>query len=164
MRTAWPRDHPERMTSRHVCAASISMLPLSSTSTGLTMIRLLTDMPAGVLGLEAVGDVEKEDYEKVIVPAVEEAIAREGKIRVVYVLGHEFDEYEAGAVWEDLKLGVRHPVSSEADRPSHRLHHRPGQRPGRRPSPAPQRAARPLGGRDPASAVVRSPAEADPTS
>lgn len=55
------------------------MLPLSSASTGLTMIRLLTDMPAGVLGLEAVGDVEKEDYEKVIVPAVEEAIAREAR-------------------------------------------------------------------------------------
>ena len=33
------------------------------------MIRLLGDMPAGVLGLEAVDDVEKEDYENVIVPA-----------------------------------------------------------------------------------------------
>lgn len=77
------------------------------------MIRLLPDMPAGVLGLEAVDDVEKEDYEHVIVPAVEAEIARHEKVRLVYVLGHEFDEYEGEAVWEDLKLGVRHPASFE---------------------------------------------------
>jgi hypothetical protein len=77
------------------------------------MIRLLSDMPAGVLGLEAVDDVEKEDYENVVVPAVEDAIARRGKVRLVYVLGREFDDYEGEAVWEDLKLGVRHPASFE---------------------------------------------------
>lgn len=77
------------------------------------MIRVLSDMPAGVLGLEAVDDVEKEDYENVIVPAVDEAIAEHGKVRLVYVLGPEFDDYEGGAVWEDLKLGVRHPASFE---------------------------------------------------
>jgi hypothetical protein len=77
------------------------------------MIRQLDDMPEGVLGLEAVDDVEKEDYEKVVLPAVEEAHARHGKLRVVYVLGPAFDEYEGGAVWEDLKLGLRHPATFE---------------------------------------------------
>ena len=77
------------------------------------MIRLLRDMPAGVLGLEAVDDVEKEDYENVILPAVEKAIAENGKVRLVYVLGHEFDDYEGGAVWEDLKLGAKHPTAFE---------------------------------------------------
>lgn len=77
------------------------------------MIRLLGHMPAGVLGLEAVDDVEKEDYENVIVPAINEAIAQHGKVRLVYVLGPEFDDYEGEAVWEDLKLGVRHPTSFE---------------------------------------------------
>lgn len=70
-------------------------------------------MPVGVLGLEAVDDVEKADYEDVVVPAVEQAIAEHGKVRLVYVLGHEFDEYERDAVWEDLKLGVRHPTDFE---------------------------------------------------
>jgi hypothetical protein len=77
------------------------------------MIRLLSGMPTGVLGLEAVDDIEKEDYEKVLVPAVEAAIAEHGKVRLVYVLGHEFDEYEGEAVWEDVKLGARHPASFE---------------------------------------------------
>ena len=75
------------------------------------MIRLLSDMPAGVLGFEAVDDVEKEDYENVIVPVINKAIAEHGKVRLVYVLGPEFDDYEGGAVWEDLKLGARHPAS-----------------------------------------------------
>ncbi len=77
------------------------------------MIRLLGDMPTGVLGFEAVDDVEKEDYENVLVPAVEAAIAEHGKVRLVYVLGHEFDDYEGEAVWEDVKLGARHPASFE---------------------------------------------------
>lgn len=77
------------------------------------MIRVRHDMPAGVLGFEAVDDVEKEDYEDVFLPAVEAAIAEHGKVRLVYVLGPEFDEYEGDAVWEDLKLGARHPASFE---------------------------------------------------
>lgn len=70
-------------------------------------------MPAGVLGLEAIDDVEEEDYEEVLIPAVEAAIAEHGKVRLVYVLGPDFDEYEGEAVWEDLKLGARHPSSFE---------------------------------------------------
>jgi stage II sporulation SpoAA-like protein len=77
------------------------------------MIRLLSGMPPGVLGLEAIDEVEEEDYRNVIVPAVEAAIAEHGKARLVYVLGPEFDEYEGDAVWEDLKLGSRHPASFE---------------------------------------------------
>jgi hypothetical protein len=77
------------------------------------MIRLLGHMPPGVLGLEAIDDVEEEDYEKVILPAVNEAFAEHGKLRLVYLLGPEFDDYEGEAVWEDLKIGARHPASFE---------------------------------------------------
>ena len=77
------------------------------------MIRIMDGMPAGVLGLQAIDDVEKEDYRNVVVPAVEAALAEHEKVRLVYVLGPEFDEYEEDAVWEDLKLGARHPASFE---------------------------------------------------
>lgn len=77
------------------------------------MIRLLDDMPPGVLGIEAIDDVEKEDYENVIGPALNAALAEHDKVRLVYVLGPEFDDYEGEAVWEDLKLGVRHPTAFE---------------------------------------------------
>ncbi|MDQ0375725.1 STAS/SEC14 domain-containing protein [Cellulomonas humilata] len=77
------------------------------------MIRLLDDMPAGVLGFQAVDDVEREDYAEVLLPAIRSAIAEHGKVRLLYVLGPEFDDYEGGAVWEDLKLGASHPASFE---------------------------------------------------
>lgn len=77
------------------------------------MLRILRNMPVGVLGLEAIDDVEEEDYQNVLIPAVEAAIAEHGKVRLVYVLGPAFDEYEGEAVWEDLKLGARHPASFE---------------------------------------------------
>ena len=80
------------------------------------MIRLLGDMPVGVLGIEAIDDVEKEDYQNVLLPAVEAALAEHGKVRLVYVLGPEFDDYEGEAVWEDLKLGVGTRRRSSASR------------------------------------------------
>ena len=43
------------------------------------MIRVLGDMPAGVLGFEAIDDVEKEDYENVLVPAINQAVAVQGR-------------------------------------------------------------------------------------
>jgi hypothetical protein len=77
------------------------------------MIRLLGGMPVGVLGLEAVDDVEKQDYDNVVVPAADAVIAEHGKVRLVYVLGPEFDDCEGDAIWEDLKLGERHPAAFE---------------------------------------------------
>ena len=72
------------------------------------MIERLTDLPAGVVGLKAVGDVDGEDYETVIIPAVEEALEGRDKARLLYVLGPEFDEYEHDAFLEDAKLGMHH--------------------------------------------------------
>ena len=77
------------------------------------MIRRRRDMPDGVLGFEAVGDVEADDYEDVLGPAIEAAVAEQGKVRLVYVFGPDFDEYEGEAMWEDLKLGLRHPTAFE---------------------------------------------------
>ena len=58
---------------------------------------------AGVLGLEAIDDVEQEDYQDVVVPAINAAIAEHGKVRLVYLLGPQFDEYE-GASFERIAI------------------------------------------------------------
>lgn len=70
-------------------------------------MELLEDLPDNVVGVRAVGEVEDDDYEDVLVPAVEEALSRYDKIRLLYVLGPEFTGYEADAMWEDTKLGMR---------------------------------------------------------
>ncbi len=41
-------------------------------------------------------------------PAVDAALRHRDKIRLLYVLGEEFDGYSAGAAWEDTKLGISH--------------------------------------------------------
>ena len=71
------------------------------------MIRALEGMPTGVVGLEAVGRVTDEDYEQVLVPTIGAALEH-GDLRLLYVLGREFDSYSAGAVWADTKLFAGH--------------------------------------------------------
>lgn len=72
------------------------------------MIRLLTDLPEGVVGIEAVGHVEADDYANVVEPAVRAALEHSDKVRLLYVLGEGFEGYSAAASWEDAKLGIGH--------------------------------------------------------
>jgi hypothetical protein len=61
-----------------------------------------------VVAIRAVGDVVADDYADVIIPAVEQALAAREKIRLLYVLGPDFEEYEGEAIWEDAKFGTHH--------------------------------------------------------
>jgi hypothetical protein len=71
------------------------------------MLQPLDELPPGVIGFEAVGEVEADDYERVLDPAVD-AAANDGRIRLVYVLGDRFTGYSAGAAWQDTRLGLTH--------------------------------------------------------
>lgn len=70
------------------------------------MIRLIEGLPDGVLGIEAVGRVEASDYETVLDPAVKAHLERHDTVRLLYVLGEEFEGYAPGAALEDAKLGL----------------------------------------------------------
>jgi hypothetical protein len=70
------------------------------------MITALTDLPEGVTGFEASGKLQAEDYRDVLLPAIEQASAK-GEVRVVIVIA-DFDGLTAGALWEDLKMGIQH--------------------------------------------------------
>ena len=70
------------------------------------MIELLDDMPAGVIGFEASGKLEADDYRNVIPPALVRA-AESGEVRFLIVF-REFQGMSGGAVWQDLKVGVEH--------------------------------------------------------
>ena len=77
------------------------------------MIEMMTDLPDNVLGIEAKGDVTDDDYDDVLIPAVEAHLTEHDKIRLLYVMGDEFDGYTMGAMWDDTKLGFKHPRSWE---------------------------------------------------
>jgi hypothetical protein len=72
------------------------------------MIQPIEGAPTGILAFKAVGTDETADYETVLKPAVEAAIAEHGKVRLVYELGPEYEGYSAGAAWEDTKLWAPH--------------------------------------------------------
>jgi len=75
------------------------------------MIERLDDMPAGTLGFRAKGEIEREDYDDVLVPELKQALEGGGGLRALYVI-EDLDEIEPGALWADSKLGfellVRH--------------------------------------------------------
>src|SRR3974390_3072285 len=70
------------------------------------MITELSDMPTGVIGFEASGKIQAEDYRDVVLPAIERA-AKAGEVRFLIVMP-KFEGMSGGAVWQDLKVGVEH--------------------------------------------------------
>ena len=72
------------------------------------MLERITGLPDNVLGVEAKGEVTGEDYESVLIPAVEEKLTRHKSIRCLYHLGSEFEKFDAKAMWDDAKMGLQH--------------------------------------------------------
>ena len=72
------------------------------------MLRRLGNLPAGVDGVEALGKVSRDDYEKVLNPLLEEAHRNGRRVRFLYRLGPEFEGFTPGAAWEDFRLGLKY--------------------------------------------------------
>ena len=60
-------------------------------------------MPPGTVGFRATGEIEREDYDNVLTPELNRALAA-GELRTLYVI-EDLDEIEPGALWADSKLG-----------------------------------------------------------
>jgi SpoIIAA-like len=75
------------------------------------VIERLTDMPPGTIGFRAAGEIEREDYDEVLVPDLHRALEAGGGLRTLYLI-EDLDEIEPGALWADTRLGfdlgVRH--------------------------------------------------------
>ena len=68
------------------------------------MIEQLRDMPPGTLGFRASGEIEDDDYEDVLEPALRRALEAGDGLRTLYVI-EDLDEIEGDALWADAKLG-----------------------------------------------------------
>jgi len=77
------------------------------------MLKKMRDMPHGTIGFEAVGDVEDDDYEEVVAPALRQWISERGKIRLLYLFGPRLAEYEGDALAEEAKFVAAHPAAYE---------------------------------------------------
>ncbi|AKB78258.1 Amidases related to nicotinamidase [Methanosarcina horonobensis HB-1 = JCM 15518] len=77
------------------------------------MIEIIPGLPDNVLAVTVSGILTGEDYEKVLVPAIEDKVQKYGKIRILYQLGEKFEGFTDEAMLEDTKFGIRHFTSFE---------------------------------------------------
>lgn len=77
------------------------------------MIEMIPNQPDNILGFTARGQVTGEDYESVLIPAVEARLKINPKIRLLYHLAEDFSGFDAGALWDDAKVGLGHLTAWE---------------------------------------------------
>jgi SpoIIAA-like len=77
------------------------------------MLRRITDMPAGTIGFEAIGEVEDDDWEDAVEPVLRREMADGRKVRLLYLLGPQAHEVEGDAMGADTRFRARHASSFE---------------------------------------------------
>lgn len=69
-------------------------------------VTLMQGLPDDTVGISVRGVIDPADYSDKIVPAIEAALARHEKIKVLYEVGPEFQAFTPGALWSDTRLGT----------------------------------------------------------
>jgi hypothetical protein len=72
------------------------------------MLELIDDLPPGILGVRATGTVSRDDYERVVLPRLDEARRRDQRLRFLYHLGPQFGGFTPGGAWEDFRVGLQY--------------------------------------------------------
>ena len=72
------------------------------------MLKIMNDLPDNVLGVSAEGKITGNDYETVLIPAVEEKLKANKKISMLYHLGNSFSGFDLSAMIDDAKIGMKH--------------------------------------------------------
>jgi hypothetical protein len=75
------------------------------------MLRSISDMPAGTIGFEAIGEVEDDDWEEAVEPVLRREIADGRKVRLLYLLGPDARDVEGDAMSADTGFRMRHATS-----------------------------------------------------
>jgi len=76
------------------------------------MLKLMDVGADNVVAVRGSGEITKDDYLSILVPAAQDAFSKHDKIRVLYLIEDDA-EYGAGAMFEDALLGVKHLLGWE---------------------------------------------------
>lgn len=71
------------------------------------MLQFINDLPDYVVGIHATGEVTRNDYERVLLPKIDELLKRQHEINYLLVLETSVQNFTAGSWWEDLKMGLK---------------------------------------------------------
>jgi hypothetical protein len=72
------------------------------------MITILPETTGYTLAVKASGKLTAENYETVFIPILEKLIKHYGRIRLLMQFDEHFEGWEAGAMWNDAKFGLKH--------------------------------------------------------
>lgn len=72
------------------------------------MITVHKTTDGALLEIELTGEVTSRDYTNTLVPAIEAALQEHDQVRMLVIVGPDFEGYDLGAAWEDTKLGLSH--------------------------------------------------------
>jgi hypothetical protein len=72
------------------------------------MLQKITDVPSYVAGFRATGEVNKEDYNTVLVPEIERVDKQHGHIHFLMVLETPVQDFSIGAWMQDAWQGLKH--------------------------------------------------------
>jgi len=75
------------------------------------MIEILPSIPKNIAAFRATGKVTKEDYQKVMVPHVNELVSRSGELNFLFLIDTEIKNFTLGAWFQDALLGLKHLAS-----------------------------------------------------
>ena len=78
------------------------------------MMELMKGLPDNVIGIVGSGTITAEDYDTVLIPAINEKLKNYKKIRMLYQLNKDFTHYELGAYLEDAKVHVAYTFIRES--------------------------------------------------
>jgi len=75
--------------------------------------QLIDQLPSNVVGVEAHGVITAQDYDKQLIPHIQEKLKTHDHINLLFVAGDAFRTYSAGAVWDDTRFGMMHLADFE---------------------------------------------------
>lgn len=71
------------------------------------MIQRISSLPETMVGFRAIGEVTKEDFDQVIIPAVNEIVEKTGQLNYLLVIDTSLKNFTAGAWIKDAILGIK---------------------------------------------------------
>jgi hypothetical protein len=72
------------------------------------MLQFMNNLPDHVVGIHAVGEVTKDDYDQVLKPRLDDLEKRQGEINYLLVLDNNVQDFTVAAWWQDFLVGIKH--------------------------------------------------------
>ena len=72
------------------------------------MLSIIPDLPQNVVGVKATGEVTSQDFNAVVMPAVDALASSADKINYLLYLDTDLSKFTAGAWAKDAILGLQH--------------------------------------------------------